>query len=74
MLVITAKADPVPRVARPTLILANAAAAVRLVVVAVGSDKVDGVPIGADRLLVAGGWWLGHGQQRRHLGGVLLAT
>lgn len=62
MLVITAKPGPVPRVARPALlgliaalIVANAAAAGRLVVVAVGSDKVGGVAIGADRLLVAGG-------------------
>jgi uncharacterized membrane protein len=62
MLVITAKPGPVPRVARPTLlvligalIVANAAAAVRLVVLVLGNEKVDGASVTADRLLVAGG-------------------
>ena len=61
MLVITAKPGPVPRGARPfilflfgLLIVANMGAAVRLVTVVLGSDKIDGAPVGVSRLLIAG--------------------
>lgn len=61
MLVIAAKPGPVPRRARPfilslfgVLIVANAVAAIRLVVLVLDGRKVDGVALSADRLLVAG--------------------
>jgi uncharacterized membrane protein len=61
MVIIAAKPGPVPRRARPlvlslfgVLILANAAAAVRLVVLVLDGGKVDGVALTANRLLVAG--------------------
>lgn len=61
MLVIAAKPGPVPRGARPfilslfcVLILSNAASAVRLVLLVLDGGKVDGVPLTANRLLVAG--------------------
>ena len=61
MVVIAAKPGPVPRRARPlvlslfgVLILANAAAAARLVVLVLDGGKVDGVALTANRLLVAG--------------------
>jgi uncharacterized membrane protein len=61
MLVIAAKPGPVPHRARPlvlslvgVLILANAAAAARLVVLVLDGGKVDGVALSANRLLVAG--------------------
>ena len=66
MVVIAAKPGPVPRSARPlvlflfgVLILANAAAAARLVVLVLDGGKVDGVALTADRLLVAGALVLG---------------
>ena len=61
MLVIAAKPGPVPRSARPLvlslfalLIVANVSAATRLVVLVLGGGHVDGPPLTADRLLVAG--------------------
>ena len=61
MFVIAAKPGPVPRGARPVvlslfslLIVANAAAAVRLVILVLNGDSVDGVAISANRLLMAG--------------------
>jgi hypothetical protein len=61
MLVIAAKPGPVPRGARPfvlslfcLLILANAGATIRLVLLVLNGGKVDGAPLSADRLLVAG--------------------
>jgi uncharacterized membrane protein len=61
MVVIAARPGPVPRRARPlvlslfgVLILANAAAAARLVVLVLDGGKVDGVALTANRLLVAG--------------------
>jgi uncharacterized membrane protein len=61
MLVIAAKPGPVPRRARPAiltlfgvLIAANAVAAGRLVVLVLQGGKLDGVPLSAQRLLVAG--------------------
>ena len=61
MLIIAAKPGSVPRRARPlvltlfgALILANAGAAARLVVLVLDGGKVDGVALTADRLLVAG--------------------
>jgi hypothetical protein len=61
MLVIAAKPGPVPRGARPfvlslfcLLILANAGATIRLVVLVLGGGKVDGAVLTADRLLIAG--------------------
>jgi hypothetical protein len=61
MLVIAAKPGPVPRGARPfvlslfwLLILANAGATIRLVLLVLDGGKVDGVALSANRLLVAG--------------------
>jgi uncharacterized membrane protein len=61
MVIIAAKPGPVPRGARPAiltvfgaLIVANAGAAVRLVVLVLDGGKVDGVALSANRLLVAG--------------------
>lgn len=61
MLIIAAKPGPVPRRARPVvltlfgaLIVANAGAAGRLVVLVLDGGKVDGVALTANRLLVAG--------------------
>jgi hypothetical protein len=61
MLVIAAKPGPVPRGARPfvlslfcVLILANAGATIRLVLLVLNGGTVDGAPLSADRLLVAG--------------------
>lgn len=61
MLIIAARPGPVPRRARPVvlalfgaLIVANAGAAARLVVLVLDGGKVDGVALSADRLLVAG--------------------
>ena len=61
MLLIAARPGPVPRGARPfvlflfcLLILANAAATIRLVVLVLGGGKVDGSALTADRLLIAG--------------------
>ena len=61
MLVIAAKPGPVPRGARPfvlslfcLLILANAGATIRLVLLVLNGGTVDGAPLSADRLLVAG--------------------
>jgi hypothetical protein len=61
MVVIAARPGPVPGGARPlvlslfgVLVLANAAAAARLVVLVLDGGKVDGVALTADRLLVAG--------------------
>jgi uncharacterized membrane protein len=61
MLVIAAKPGPVPRGARPLvlslfclLILANAAATIRLVLLVLDGGKVDGTALSANRLLVAG--------------------
>jgi hypothetical protein len=61
MLVIAAKPGPVPRGARPfvlflfsLLILANALAAGRLVLLVLSGDKVDGTSLSANRLLIAG--------------------
>jgi hypothetical protein len=66
MVIIAAKPGPVPRRARPlvlalfgVLILANAAAAARLVVLVLDGGKVDGVALTANRLLVAGALVLG---------------
>jgi uncharacterized membrane protein len=62
LLLITAKPGPVSRKARPTVLTlfvvlaaANAGGAIRLVVIVLGSDEVDGVPMTRTRLLVAGG-------------------
>jgi hypothetical protein len=61
MLAIAAKPGAVPRRARPTilglfglLILANASAAIRLVLLVLDGGKVDGITLTANRLLVAG--------------------
>jgi uncharacterized membrane protein len=61
MLLIAAKPGPVPRGARPfilslfcLLVLSNAAAAVRLVLLVLDGGKVDGVSLTANRLLIAG--------------------
>jgi hypothetical protein len=61
MVVVAARPGPVPRGARPfvlflfgLLVVANAAAAVRLVLLVLSGGKVDGVDLSADRLLVAG--------------------
>jgi uncharacterized membrane protein len=61
MLIIAARPGPVPRRARPLvlslfglLILANASAAVRLVLLVLDGGKVDGAALSANRLLVAG--------------------
>jgi uncharacterized membrane protein len=61
MLIIAAKPGPVPRRARPVvltlfgaLLVANAGAAARLVVLVLDGGKVDGVVLTANRLLVAG--------------------
>jgi uncharacterized membrane protein len=61
MLLIAAKPGPVPRGARPfilslfsLLVLSNAAAAVRLVLLVLDGGKVDGVSLTASRLLIAG--------------------
>ncbi len=61
MAVIAARPGPVPARARPlilvlfgALVLANAIAAGRLVVLVLGNGKVDGVELTAGRLLVAG--------------------
>jgi uncharacterized membrane protein len=61
MLIIAARPGPVPRRARPVvltlfgaLIVANAGAAARLVVLVLDGGKVDGVALTANRLLVAG--------------------
>src|SRR5664280_45673 len=61
MLVIAAKPGPVPRGARPfvlslfcVLIMANAGATIRLVLLVLHGGKVDGAPLSANRLLVAG--------------------
>ncbi|MFI5101536.1 MAG: hypothetical protein ACHQE5_13645 [Actinomycetes bacterium] len=61
LLVIAAKPGPVPRGARPLVLVlfglmavANAGAATRLVVVVLSEGKVDGVTPTATRLLVAG--------------------
>lgn len=61
MVLIAAKPGPVPRGARPVvlslfslLIVANAAAAVRLVLLVLNGDSLDGVAISANRLLVGG--------------------
>lgn len=61
MLVIAAKPGPVPRGARPfilslfvLLVLSNAAAAVRLVLLVLDGGTVDGSALTARRLLVAG--------------------
>jgi uncharacterized membrane protein len=61
MLLIAAKPGPVPRGARPfvlslfcVLILANAAATIRLVLLVLDGGKVDGASLTANRLLIAG--------------------
>ena len=61
MFIIAAKPGPVPRGARPLvlflfglLILANALATIRLVLLVLDGGKVDGSPLTANRLLVAG--------------------
>jgi hypothetical protein len=61
MLVIAAKPGPVPRGARPfvlslfwLLIVANAAATIRLVLLVLDGGRVDGAPLSANRLLTAG--------------------
>lgn len=61
ILVIPGRPGPVPRGARPivltlfcVLILSNAASAVRLVLLVLDGGKVDGFPLTANRLLVAG--------------------
>jgi hypothetical protein len=61
MLIIAAKPGPIPHRARPAvltlfgaLIVANAAAAARLVALVLDGGKVDGVALTANRLLVAG--------------------
>jgi uncharacterized membrane protein len=66
MLSIAARPGPVPRASRPLvlvlfglLIVANAGAAARLVVLVLDGGKVDGVALSAGRLLVAGTLVLG---------------
>jgi uncharacterized membrane protein len=61
MVIIAAKPGPVPRRLRPTilflfglLIVANAFAAARLVVLVLDGGKLDGVALSANRLLIAG--------------------
>ena len=61
LLAIAAKPGPVPRRARPVILTlfgvlaaANASAAIRLIALVFDNGKVDGVPLTADRLLVAG--------------------
>src|SRR3954451_5256789 len=61
MLAIAAKPGPVPRSARPAVLVllavlavANPLGAGRLVGVVLGSGEVDGVTLSAERLLVAG--------------------
>jgi uncharacterized membrane protein len=61
LLLIAAKPGPVPRGARPfvlslfgVLILANAAATIRLVLLVLDGGKVDGSALTPDRLLIAG--------------------
>jgi hypothetical protein len=61
MLVIAAKPGPVPRGARPfvlslfwLLILANAGATIRLVLLVLDGGRVDGAVLSANRLLTAG--------------------
>jgi hypothetical protein len=61
MLGIAAKPGPVPRGARPfvlslfcLLILANAAATIRLVLLVLDGGRVDSAPLSANRLLIAG--------------------
>jgi uncharacterized membrane protein len=62
MFLIAARPGPVPRGARPLilsifglLILANAGATLRLVLLVLDGGKVDGTTLSADRLLIAGG-------------------
>ena len=62
MFAIAAKPGPVPRGARPfilslfcVLIVANAGATIRLVVLVLSGGKVDGAVLTATRLLIAGG-------------------
>jgi hypothetical protein len=62
MFLIAARPGPVPRGARPLilslfglLILANAGATLRLVLLVLDGGKVDGTALSADRLLIAGG-------------------
>ncbi|MGY1780558.1 hypothetical protein [Geodermatophilus sp. SYSU D01036] len=62
LVAVAARPGPVPRGARSlvlalfgTLVVANAAAAARLVVLVLGDGEVDHVPLTADRLLVAAG-------------------
>lgn len=66
MLIIAAKPGPVPRSARPIvlflfalLVFANAVAAFRLVGIVLGSGKIHGVELTANRLLTAGALVLG---------------
>ena len=61
MLVITAKPGPVPRRARPlilflfsVLMVANAGAAIRLVILVLGNGTINGHDLTANRLLIAG--------------------
>jgi uncharacterized membrane protein len=61
LFVIAAKPGPVPRAARPfvlfvfsILVLANALAAGRLVLLVLSGGRVDGSTLSADRLLIAG--------------------
>jgi uncharacterized membrane protein len=61
MLGIAAKPGPVPRRARPIILTlfgvlaaANAFGAIRLIALVLDNGEVDGVPLTADRLLVAG--------------------
>src|SRR5947209_10091395 len=65
-LAIAAKPGPVPAGARPTMLVlfgvlavANAVAAARLVVLVILNRTVDGAPLTADRLLIAGVLTLG---------------
>ncbi|MEP7193027.1 MAG: hypothetical protein ABI903_09200 [Actinomycetota bacterium] len=62
MFLIAARPGPVPRGARPLilsmfglLILANAGATLRLVLLVLDGGKVDGTALSANRLLIAGG-------------------
>ncbi|MGY1735637.1 hypothetical protein [Geodermatophilus sp. SYSU D00684] len=62
LVAVAARPGPVPRGARSlvlvlfgTLVVANAAAAARLVVLVLGDGEVDHVPLTADRLLIAAG-------------------
>ena len=66
MLAIAAVPGPVPRGARPVILvlfgvlaLANTVAAARLVVLVLDNGKVEGVALTASRLLVAGCWYSG---------------